>query len=85
MFHLPPVDAVAPNPKTGEHVWLRGRRYNRAPLETAWLALAENDGSRMAALRAIYDEVRENHGDALSDYVNAAQGWTGNVVAGEVR
>lgn len=85
MYRPEPVDAVAPNPKTGEYVWLRGRRYDRAPLETAWLTLAETGGDRMAALRSIFDVLQDNAGDALSSYVTAAQGWTGNVVAGEVR
>lgn len=85
MYRPEPVDAVAPNPKTGELVYLNGRMWSRSPLESAWLALQETDGDRMSALKAVLPTITDwRHGTA-SEYVTAAEGWTGNVVAGEVR
>lgn len=85
MYRPDPVDAVAPNPKTGQYVWLRGRRFDREPLETAWLTLAETGGGRFPALREVNAVLSDWDGGTPGEYVTAAQGWTGNVVAGEVR
>lgn len=78
-----PVDAIAPNPKTGELVWLNGRKYDRKPLETAWLHLGAADGHLLTARQTMRDAGWDTV--VCVEYTRAALGWTGNVVAGEVR
>lgn len=80
-----PVDATSAFPNS-RHVQLRGRQYDRNLLETAWLHLQEADGNWMLAADTILRD-RNIGWDRLTVkvYVAAAQGWTGNVMAGEVR
>ncbi|GAA2347222.1 hypothetical protein [Dactylosporangium salmoneum] len=76
-----PIDAVAPFPN-GQYIWLGENRFLRDALETAWLVLQEVGGDRYAAADALW-----RHGwDRVftKTYVLAAEGWTGNVVEGEV-
>jgi hypothetical protein len=84
MYRPDPVDAVAPNPKTGDFVWLRGQRYLRGPLEIAWLNLSEHGGDRFPALREVDHALSDWHTGTPGEYVTAAESWTGNVAAGEV-
>ncbi len=84
MMHFPyKVDAVAP--EDSQYVLLRGRRYDREPLEMAWLTLAETGGDRVAAISAVVPMFPSSWTVDGPAYVTAAEGWTGNVVAGEVR
>jgi len=78
-----PVDALARAPMTDDLVWLNGQPYDRGPLETAWLALAEAGGDRAKAADAMWQSGASS--EACIVFIRAAEGWTGNVVAGEVR
>ena len=76
------ADATAEFPN-GQYIWLGDKRYLRDALETTWLTLQEVEGNSYAAVEMLrrtgWDQV------FTKTYVLAAKGWTGNVVAGEVR
>lgn len=80
---FPLVDATSHAPRTALYVRIHGTLQPREGLETAWLLLAEHDGVRTAAARALAD-LGWDLTQAL-ELVRVAEGWTGNVVAGEVR
>ncbi len=76
-------DATSPDPDTARIVFLHGERFSREGLETAWLMLAENDGARFYAAKAMMHEQGWDLGQAIA-FVDAAACWTGNVVKPEV-